>query len=261
MPGDMAHPEHPQHNGCGAIDYDRISSRYDRHRRGGGPYLDKLRALAVESAARHVLEIGAGTGNNAQAFLDAFPCKLTALEPSHGMIRQARSKAVPACWVQGSATHVPLADASVGFLFGVYVLHHLADLVSAFDEFARVLNRGYAAFVAASTEFIDRHPMNRYFPSFARIDNARFQPIEEIVEAFEQAGFARAAVHRFLAEPRPIDKEYVAKVADRFISTYELIPADEFADGLRRLRADVDKQGRLEIDIVWESVTITGHKE
>ena len=250
-----------QESGCGRVDYDLISSRYDRHRGGGGPYLDRLVALASETSAKHVLEIGTGTGNNTQAFLDVYPCRLTGLEPSSGMLCQAKAKGIPARWLRASATHVPLADASVEFVFGVYVLHHLKDLDIVFREVARVLAEGFAAFVTAPTDFIERHPMNRYFPSFAKIDKARFQPVAEIRRALEGAGFSSVSVDRFVAPPRPIDGEYVARVAGKFISTYELLPADEFAEGLRRLEADVERAGRLDVDIVWESVTVAGRKE
>jgi len=242
------------------VDYDRISSRYDRHRRGGGPYLDRLVALARESAARHVLEIGTGTGNNAHAFLNACPCALTALEPSSGMLAQASAKCVRARWVQGSAMHIPLAPGCVDFVFGVYVLHHLPELEPVLREVARVLGTGFAVFVTASPDFIDRHPMNEYFPSFAAIDKARFQPIEALRDAFERTGFRRFGAQRFTAEPRPIDREYVARVADKFISTYELIPPDEFAQGLKRLSADVARKGRLDTDIVWESLMVTAYR-
>jgi len=242
------------------VDYDRISTRYDSHRRGGGPYLQKLAALAGECEAITALEIGAGTGLNTQAFLDAHTCTLIALERSSGMLDKAKAKAIPARWLQGSAVSLPLAVGSVSFVFGVYVLHHLPELDSVFRECARVLRGGCAAFVTASTDFIERHPMNRYFPSFAAVDKARFQPIETVVESFRRAGFARVDTERFIDAPRPIDSVYVERVANRFISTYDLIPSGEFEEGVARLRADIARTGRLDVDIVWESVAVWAWK-
>jgi len=242
------------------IDYDRISTRYDNHRRGGGPYLRKLVELAMACDARRVLEIGAGTGLNTQAFLSAHPCQLVALEPSSGMLRKAREKAIPAHWLQGSGLSLPLSEGGISFVFGVYVLHHLSELDKLFHECARVLQDGCAAFVTASADFIQRHPMNHYFPSFAEVDKTRFQPIPAIEEGFRRAGFSEVGLEQFVDAPRPIDSAYVDRVANRFISTYDLIPPDEFEEGVRRLRADVAQTGRLDVDMEWESVAIWAWK-
>ena len=242
------------------VDYDRISRRYDDYRRGGGPYLAKLTELAGECRAVRVLEIGSGTGLNTQAFLEQYPCQLTALEPSRGMLAKAREKRIPAHWVQGSGLCLPLASASISFLFGVYVLHHLSGLDGFLSECGRVLRGGCAAFVTASGDFIDRHPMNRYFPSFAKVDKARFQSIATVQEAFRRAGFFEAGAAHFADMPRPIDSAYVERVANRFMSTYDLIPPDEFEDGVGRLRADVARTGRLDVDIEWESVVVWAWK-
>jgi len=113
--------------------------------------------------------------------------------------------------------------------------------------------------VTAPTDFIDTHPMNAYFPSFAAIDRARFQTADVIQTAFETAGFHNVAFEVVSAAPRPVDRDYVERVANRFISTYMLIPEDEFTKGLARLRADVDRAGQLEMPIVWRALTVSAH--
>ncbi len=240
------------------IDYDTLADGYDSHRKGDGPYMPKLVSLA--SGAQRVLEIGSGTGNNTAPFLKAHPCTLIGLEPSWGMMTQAHTKGIAAQWIQGSAFHLPLTADSVGFVFGVYMLHYMHDLHAMLSECARVLSHGHAAFITASTAFIDRHPMNRYFPSFAAIDKARFQPVQQVEQAFRKAGFTEVHSERFLAPPLPIDHAYADKVRNKFISTYELMPPAEYADGLARLDADVTAQGCLKEPLVWESVLISGKR-
>lgn len=242
------------------VDYDKLAHQYDSHRWGGGPYMRRLLSLAQAASSRHVLEVGSGTGNNTEAFLAAHPCNLIGLELSRGMIHRARDKGIVAAWIQGSTTDIPLAAHSVDFVFGVYVLHYVPDLRLAFGECKRVMRGGYAAFVTASHDFIGRHPMNRYFPSFAKLDQARFQPVEQILEAFADAGFADANAERFIDVPRPIGPEYVERVANKFISTYELLPPDEYEAGLRRLRADVEARGRLDVEMEWESTVVWARK-
>ncbi len=239
-------------------DYDKVADRYDRYRAGGGPYLQVLQALAQACSARRVLEIGAGTGNNTAAFLRAYPCMLIGLDKSWAMLSRAVHKDIPARWVQGDALHLPLKSASVDFVFGVLVLHHIPDLPGLAAECARVLKRGSAAFVTSPHDFIDRHPMNQYFPSFARIDKARFPSIEAVQTALKDAGFAETGAERAIADPIPIDRAYLEKVEHKFISTYDLIPPEEYASGLARLRADIEPHGCLNVSLRWECVTVWG---
>ena len=238
------------------VDYDKLAATYDQHRRGGGPYLRLLTELAARSGARRVIEVGAGTGNNTQAFAAAYPCRLVALELSSGMLARALAKGIDAVWVRGTALELPFADETADFVFGVYVLHHIGRLDRLLRECYRVLRAGAVAFVTAPLDFIDRHPMNRYFPSFARIDRARFPAIEDILVAFEQAGFQEAGQQRFLDAPKPIGPEFVQSVASKFVSTYDLIPQDEYEVGLERLRADVAARGVLDETLEWESSVV-----
>ncbi|MDQ1257178.1 MAG: hypothetical protein QG656_1780 [Candidatus Hydrogenedentes bacterium] len=242
------------------IDYDQIAHRYDKCRGGDGPYLPVLLRLARASDARRVVEIGPGTGNNTEPFLTAHPCELIGVELSRGMIEQARAKGIAARWVRGSASALPLRSASTDFVFAVYVLHHVPDLDQMFAECFRVLHSGYAAFVTASTEFIERHPMNHYFPSFAAIDKARFQPLDAVAEALGRAGFTDVSTERLVAPPRPIDRIYADSVANRFVSTYDLLPRDEFKAGLARLYADIEADRQPEKTIAWESAVVSGRK-
>lgn len=242
------------------INYDRISESYDRHRRGNGPFVSVLARLAQECSAHRVLELGPGTGNVTAAFLETHPAWLVGIEPSAGMLAKATAKGLPAAWARGTATAIPLAGASVDFLFACYVLHHIRDLAPAMRECARVLRPGgRAAFVTSSHDYIRRHPMNRYFPSFAAIDLQRFHSDDAIKTALETAGFDEIGAEH-VSEPRPIDRAYADRVAGRFISTYDLIPEQEFQEGLRRLYADLEATGRLDEDTGWEALIIWGHR-
>jgi len=244
------------------IDYDILADTYDDHRRGDGPYIDRLLAVARESDAQRVLELGTGTGNNTEAFLACHDCSaFFALERSRGMLERGRTKGLPVSWIRGDAEKLPFSDSSVDFIFSVYMLHHISHLDCLMSECARVLASGCAVFVTTTHDFIRRHPMNAYFPSFARIDTNRFQDVPEIVASMNAAGFERVQSEICRAAPVPIDRRYVDKVAGQFISTYALLPRDEFETGLARLGADVAACAKLPCTIAWESAIIWGAKE
>lgn len=240
------------------IDYDRIAATYDRYRHGVGPYLGRLAELAASCEAAHVVELGAGTGQSGSAFLECYPCTLTAIEVSSGMLAKGAVKSFDARWVQAEAQRLPLAKGCTRFLFSVYMLHHIADLRTVFAECARVLDSGVAAFITASHEYIERHPMNHYFPSFAAVEKARFQPIDDVVAALRDSGFGRVEVEHFKDASKHVGEAYADRVAAKFVSTYELLPPDEFEAGLARLRADIARTGTLETPFAWESTLVWG---
>ncbi|MCX5772863.1 MAG: methyltransferase domain-containing protein [Candidatus Hydrogenedentes bacterium] len=243
------------------VDYDKIAPDYDKHRQANGPYMPQLVDLARKAGARDVLELGCGTGRGTQAFVEDYPCRMVALDLSRGMLEEAREKGLAGVhWVRGSATAIPLASGFFQFVFGVFFIHHVPDLAGVARECARVIGRGTAAIVTASTEFIQTHPMNRYFPSLAPMDLARFRTGEEIEAELRGAGFVRTRVGNYKAQPQPIDEAYVQKVAAKFTSTYELIPPEEFEAGLERLKADVARKGQLEEGVQWEWTLVTAKK-
>jgi SAM-dependent methyltransferase len=242
------------------LNYDHIAPGYDDYRRGRGPYFDSLLALARKAPGQRFLELGAGTGNNTQALTEEHACQLTALDPSKGMITRGRSKNLPAAWTQGSAVELPFNQNSFDFIFGTYMLHHILDLDTLFKECHRVLEQGIVAIVTVSQDFIQCHPMNHYFPSFAKIDLARFQPAEAIERAMNKAGFSEVSSLNLVDTPRPIDDSYAKKIEGKFISTYDLIPPDEFRRGLAQLKEDIRRENLSTSTIAREAVLFRGHK-
>ena len=240
--------------------YDAIAEVYDAHRRGRGPFLPALVRLAEASEAARVLELGCGTGNSAGAFLDAYPCALTGIDRAPRMLARARAKDVPARWVNADATRLPFADGSFDFVFGVLMLHLNVNVAPVLAECYRVLRRGRVAFVTAPHAFIRNHVLNRYFPSFADIDLERFQSEAVVSKALTVVGFIDIQIEITKRDPEPVDAAYVDKVENFFITTLRLIPENEFAAGLKRLRADVSEKGRLDEPMIWEAAVVSGRK-
>ena len=93
---------------------------------------------------RKWLDVGCGTGALCAAILDhCSPSSVTGVEPSEGFLQKAREHlARRAVLHQGSATAIPLDDASVDAVVSGLVLNFVPDQRAALVEMARVTGNG-----------------------------------------------------------------------------------------------------------------------
>jgi demethylmenaquinone methyltransferase/2-methoxy-6-polyprenyl-1,4-benzoquinol methylase len=90
-----------------------------------------------------LLDVATGTGlvNRAAARILGDPHAVVGLDPSAGMLREAR-KTVPGPLVQGQVEELPFHGGSFDVVTIGYALRHAADLDVAFSECLRVLKPG-----------------------------------------------------------------------------------------------------------------------
>ncbi len=104
-----------------------------------------------------LLDVACGTGlmTVAAAKILGSPETITGLDPSEGMLEEARKK-VAARFVVGRAEELPFAEASFDFLTMGYALRHVTSLEATFCEFHRVLRPGGRVLILEVTK-----PSNR----------------------------------------------------------------------------------------------------
>lgn len=242
-------------------DFGTRAAVYDQHRRPGGPFYDHLIDLARRCHAADVLELGPGTGNSTQSFLAEYECNLVGLDRSLGMLGQARRKGLRACWLQGNAEELPLQDESIDMIFSVLVSHHIGDLNACMEECRRVLRpKGIVAMATTPRAFIENHPLNEYFPSFAKIDLQRFPDEKKFAAIMDEAGLESLPLQYVERPSEPIDAAYAEKISSKFISTLDLLPEDEFNEGNRLIEEEIKKRGRLKNEIAWQAVVVSAQK-
>jgi ubiquinone/menaquinone biosynthesis C-methylase UbiE len=122
--------------------YDDFSSWYERQRHQ--PYhrmLDELEVGVVERYGRgaQVLEVGCGTGL-VLGRVQSFAAEATGVDLSGGMLAKATARGLRV--IQGSATDLPVATASVDVAYSFKVLAHIPDIEQALAEMARVVRPG-----------------------------------------------------------------------------------------------------------------------
>ena len=102
--------------------------------------------------------------------------------------------------------------------------------------------------------------MNRFFPSFASIDLERFPRIDSVRRWLDEAGFVNVETRPVETETHLADMDYVKRVGDKWVSTLQLLPKQEFIEGLEKLRQTVRDPHGTGLEIHWEGVLLTGVK-
>jgi ubiquinone/menaquinone biosynthesis C-methylase UbiE len=228
------------------IDYDEISSRYDRHRR-----VDESVARMVLSSARPpelsaVLELGCGTGSLTRHIEHLHRGPVIGLDLSEGMLDRARAKLSRACLVRADALRAPFREGAFALVAGMFFIHHVpaARLGELACEVRRVLATGGAVvLVTSSHEQIRAHHLNRFFPSFAEVDCARFPAVEKLCAELEFAGLSVEGAPPVALGRYRLDDGYLEKLLARHISTLELIGEDEYERGLVLFKRMLEEGG------------------
>lgn len=118
--------------------YEQYVGRWSR--RVAPPFLSWLGV----PAGRRWLDVGCGTGALCAAIVDrCSPASVTGVDPSEGFLETAKENlAGRATLCQGSATAIPLGDASVDVVVSGLVLNFVQDPRAALAEMARVTDTG-----------------------------------------------------------------------------------------------------------------------
>jgi len=155
--------------------------------------------LAVPAEQRW-LDVGCGTGALCAAIVDhCSPSSVVGVEPSDGFLNMAKEQlAGRAVFHRGSATEIPLDNASIDVTVSGLVLNFIADGRAALAEMARVTGNGgtIAAYVWDYAGKME--PMRLFWdaavelnPDAARMDEGARFPLcrpEGLTELFQGAG-------------------------------------------------------------------------
>jgi SAM-dependent methyltransferase len=174
--------------------YEQYVGRWSR--RVAPPFLSWLNV----PAGRRWLDVGCGTGTLCAAIVDHYsPAAVVGVEPSQGFLDSARQNlAGRAAFHQGSATAIPLGDASVDVVVSGLVLNFVQAQRAALAEMARVTNKG--GLVAAYVwDYAEKMELIRFFwdaavtldPNAAQLDEGMRFPLcrpEALANLFAAAG-------------------------------------------------------------------------
>ncbi len=225
------------------VDYERLSSYYDRYRDLDAGTLEvwirNIREMGGLARGRRVLDVGCGTGRLAIP-LRARGLVVVGLDVSTGMLRQARAKERHLSLVRASAQALPFRPQAFHTALAAYLLHQLKDWRGALAEMARAARN--VVVVTTEIQSDGGDILYEAFPSVLAIDARRFPTVPALVEAMGSVGLRDAEVRRTGYARRRSPGEFLQAVRDRYISTLTLIPEAEFQAGLRFLERELPRR-------------------
>jgi len=186
---------------------------------------------------RSIVNVGAGTGSYEPAGR-----RVVAVEPSEVMLAQRPASAAPA--VKASAEALPFTDDEFDAAMAVLCVHHWSDKRKGLAEMRRVA-RGPVVVFGRVAEASPCWWLYEYFPATARLVAGRSTPLrdfEAVLGPVEQIPVPIPAdcVDGFEAAYWQRPGAILDPEVWRAMSALALIPEPDRADGMRRLRADLD---------------------
>lgn len=233
--------------------FDRISVRYDELRTFGGiTAMHEAIVREGDLAGKSVVEIGCGTGSHLLILATAFDCRVAGVDPSEGMLREARRKLPDADLRLGIAERLPFDDASFDAGLMALVVQHL-DRPRAFSEARRILRaEGRLVIVTPDPEAFPRAWMAPLFPSYVEVERARFPSQEQLESELSEAGFAHVGAVPMRVARRFSREHAIERIRGRYASTFDLLSPKEYREGLARAERELPDS----VEYVLESMIV-----
>jgi SAM-dependent methyltransferase len=223
-------------------DFDARARVYDALRPADAAWWGAFAALVElgDLRGQRVLDVGCGTGRLAAALVDEARAKVWGIDASAEMVAVAREGSPAGVGVrQGDAEALPFRDGWFDRVVMSLVIH-LVDRPRALAEARRVVqDEGRAAISTFHPDHFGSYWLNPYFPSIRPIDEARFPTPKQLRAELAEAGFPRFDSRRLTTELELGRDEALARIRGRHISTFDLLTAEEVAEGTARAEREL----------------------
>jgi ubiquinone/menaquinone biosynthesis C-methylase UbiE len=184
--------------------YNAIGKNYNKNRSADPRILAVIRELLGLPPGSVIADIGAGTGNYANALAET-GYFIKAVEPSEEMRQQSRPNSNVE-WLSGTAEAIPLKNASVGGVILILSIHHFSDIEKAAREIARICPKGPVVVFTLDPRESEEFWFDTYFPEIAQHMLCSFLPISVVVNTISCVGKWSVTIKPFLLPSDLMDK-------------------------------------------------------
>ncbi len=168
------------------VGYDLAAAEYDKKEKFLNSFeQNKVVPLFGELKGKQILDVGAGTGRLALA-LHNIGAKVTALDVSFEMLKVLKDKNNKIETVVGEAQNLPFEDNSFDFVTAAFLVVHLKNPLSFFDEAFRVLKDGGKLIITNINQ--KEPPEVKTKQGKIKIESYYHRP-EKIIEGLESLAF------------------------------------------------------------------------
>jgi ubiquinone/menaquinone biosynthesis C-methylase UbiE len=180
--------------------YDVIGAEYDTSRKADSEITRRLmNHLQVFNDLR-ILDVACGTGNYTVA-LSQLGLNMTGTDISDDMLNKARNKSNQVTWDKADVLNLPYQDSVFSGATCILGIHHFEDLLRAFQQVYRVLDKGRFIIFTSSPEQMERYWLKEYFPK-AMMDSCSQMPkVSDVVDTLKKVGFKIVGLETFLIQP------------------------------------------------------------
>lgn len=238
--------------------FSELADKYDSLRSENPPYLSAILSLIKRFNNKWILDLGCGTGLISEKILKVFEVGVIAIDISPQMLCRFAEKQTNAHLLCASAEKLPFVNDVVDGVICIYLLHLLKEPRKVICAIRNMMTKGWILIVTAPHNFIRKHPLNLFFPSFKDIDLSRFPAEEQIINWLVEAGFNSVETQYCGVFRKWYSKEYLEKTKSKFISTLRLLSEEEFARGIKQMEEFINSQ-EYDIPLPWESFLAIGY--
>lgn len=230
--------------------YDSIGLTYDTTRKADPEIASRLRNhLQVPNGSR-ILDIACGTGNYTIA-LEKTGLKITGSDVSEEMIKKAKGKSSTIDWEVADVNKLPYENNVFEGVTCILAIHHFNEVLTAFKEVFRVLDKGRFVIFTSSPEQMKNYWLKEYFPDAIKKSANQMPSIVEVSEILKTVGFNIVGHETFLIQPNLKDfflysgkyepKMYLDEKVRSGISTFaNLASKEEVEEGCNKLKKDIE---------------------
>ncbi|RJQ15920.1 class I SAM-dependent methyltransferase [Candidatus Woesearchaeota archaeon] len=126
------------------MDYDKMAESYEElHKEEQLKKVRIIRDNLIIKPSDKLLDVGSGTG----FYLNKFPCKVFAIDPSKELLKQNKYP-----HKQASAENIPFTDNAFDIVISVTAIHNFDDIEKGLKEMKRVGKQQFALSILKRSE-------------------------------------------------------------------------------------------------------------
>jgi len=220
-------------------EFTRISGEYDTGRRGEDVefWAAETEKFAGLDESSLVMDLGCGTGLYTLGIHAQTSATMCGLDPSAGMLEQAREKSGSVCWFNAVGERLPLRPGIFDCIFSSQVWHHIVDKQGTADECGRVLRAGGAVVIRTiSHEQLRDKVVFKFFPEILDNQLRVYSSNEEFSRYFGNSGFASTEHHAYRLERYQAPSEFIEIAQKKLWSMFRPITQEGLERGVGELR-------------------------